>query len=146
MFPSLRETNQKVNYTLSTTNCAFLFQTLVHSIPLYFSVKAQNSMGLSAVTSCELSTYDMTLPEGRITPDFRSTSHREVLQGSALALDDSVITTHQVTMTLKGSKSQRFGVGLTVLVKSNNFQKQSHFLCQRLSRKKRTHGRRKSMD
>ena len=65
-------------------------------------------MGLSAVTSCELPTYDMTLPEGRITPDFRSTSHRELLQGSVLALDDSVIRTHQVTMILKGSKSQRF--------------------------------------
>ncbi|KAK2165039.1 hypothetical protein NP493_1368g00012 [Ridgeia piscesae] len=72
-------------------------RTLVHSIHLYFSVKAQNSMGLSAVTSCELPTYDMTLPEGRITPDFRSTSHRELLQGSALALDDSVIRTHQIS-------------------------------------------------
>ena len=93
---------------INTTTCAFLFQTLVHSIPLYFSVKAQNSMGLSAVTSCELPTYDMTLPEGRIIPDFRSTSHRELLQGSALALDDSVIKIHQVTKILKEAKANAF--------------------------------------
>jgi len=70
---------------------------MVHSRRLYFRVKAQNSMGTSAVSLCELPTYDMTLPEGRITPDFRSTSHRELLQGSALALDDSVIRTQKVT-------------------------------------------------
>ena len=80
-------------------NCIFrivVFQRMVHSIRLYFRVKAKNSMGLSAMTSCELPTYDMTLPEGRITADFSSTSHPELLQGSALALDDSVIVTQKV--------------------------------------------------
>ncbi|KAI0212798.1 hypothetical protein LSAT2_002240, partial [Lamellibrachia satsuma] len=70
---------------------------MVHSIRLYFRVKAKNSMGLSTMTSCELPTYDMTLPEGRITADFSSTSHPELLQGSALALDDSVIVTQKIS-------------------------------------------------
>ena len=59
------------------------FQRMVHNQPFYFQVKAQNSMGLSSTTSCQLPTYDMTLPEGRVTPDFSSTSHPGLLQGSA---------------------------------------------------------------
>ena len=69
---------------------------MVHSVPLYFSVSATNSMGLSATSTCHLPTYDMTLPVGRVTPDFRSTSHPGLLHGSALAFDDSVIVEKKV--------------------------------------------------
>jgi len=73
-----------------------LFQRMVHSVPLYFLVKAKNSMGLTSSTSCQLSTYDMTLPQGRVMFDFSSTSHTGMLRGSTLALDDSVITAQRV--------------------------------------------------
>ncbi|KAI0241220.1 hypothetical protein LSAT2_032838 [Lamellibrachia satsuma] len=80
-----------------TQQTPVLFQTMVQSRPLYFRVKAQNSMGLSSTTSCQLPTYDMTLPEGRITPDFSSTSHPGLLQGSALVLDDSVVVREMIS-------------------------------------------------
>ena len=72
------------------------FQKMVHSIPLYFRVMAKNSMGSTSTISCELPTYDMTLPEGRITASFGSTSYPEALRGSTLALDDSVLAVQMV--------------------------------------------------
>ncbi|KAI8482779.1 hypothetical protein Bbelb_394410 [Branchiostoma belcheri] len=60
-------------------------------VPLYFTVTGTNSGGGTAKITCELPTYDVTLPGGRVTPDFLSTSHPSILRASALAHDDSVI-------------------------------------------------------
>ena len=57
---------------------------------------AKNSMGSTSTISCELPTYDMTLPEGRITASVGSTSYPEALRGSTLALDDSVLIVQMV--------------------------------------------------
>ena len=80
---------------------SFSFQTMVHSVPLYFRVQATNTMGLSSTTSCQIPTYDMTLPVGRITSDFSSTSHPGIIQVSALAFDDSAIVEQMVRIMLK---------------------------------------------
>ncbi|XP_035668224.1 uncharacterized protein LOC118410558 isoform X2 [Branchiostoma floridae] len=60
-------------------------------VPLYFTVTATNSGGGNAKVTCELPTYDVTLPGGRVTPDFLTTSHPNILRASAVAHDDSVI-------------------------------------------------------
>ena len=49
-----------------------------------------NGGGMSTAT-CSLPTFDVTLPTGRITPDFKSTSHPHILRASAVVYDDSVI-------------------------------------------------------
>ncbi|XP_078575698.1 uncharacterized protein LOC144861600 [Branchiostoma floridae x Branchiostoma japonicum] len=60
-------------------------------VPLYFTVTATNSAQQTSLATCELPTYDVTLPGGRVTPDFISTSHPGILRASAVALDDSVL-------------------------------------------------------
>ncbi|XP_078585864.1 uncharacterized protein LOC144867675 [Branchiostoma floridae x Branchiostoma japonicum] len=60
-------------------------------VPLYFTVTASNSAQQTSLATCELPTYDVTLPGGRVTPDFISTSHPGILRASAVALDDSVL-------------------------------------------------------
>ncbi|XP_070573688.1 uncharacterized protein [Ptychodera flava] len=64
-------------------------------VPLYFTVTAVNSAKASTKTVCQISTYDSTLPAGRVTPDFLSTSHPNILRASSLALDDSPILHRQ---------------------------------------------------
>lgn len=59
---------------------------------LYFTVWAENSAGARAQVSCKLPTYDTTLPSGRITPEFMTTSNPSVIRASAQVHDDSVIT------------------------------------------------------
>ncbi|XP_019642103.1 PREDICTED: uncharacterized protein LOC109483513 [Branchiostoma belcheri] len=46
---------------------------------------------LTSLVTCELPTYDLTLPGGRVTPDFLSTSHPGILRASAVALDDAAL-------------------------------------------------------
>ncbi|KAI8516766.1 hypothetical protein Bbelb_053470 [Branchiostoma belcheri] len=60
-------------------------------VPLYFTVTAKNSGSGDAKVTCELPTYDVTLPGGRVTPDFLTTSHPSILRASAVAHDDSQI-------------------------------------------------------
>ncbi|CAH1794764.1 unnamed protein product [Owenia fusiformis] len=62
---------------------------LTSGIPLYYLIIAKNSQGGSSSIECELPTYDMTLPTGRVIPDFRSTSYPHALRASAKAIDDS---------------------------------------------------------
>ncbi|XP_019624877.1 PREDICTED: uncharacterized protein LOC109470382 isoform X2 [Branchiostoma belcheri] len=66
-------------------------QILRGGVPLYFTVTATNSAQQTALATCELPTYDVTLPGGRVTPDFISTSHPGILRASAVALDDSAL-------------------------------------------------------
>ena len=53
-------------------------------------------MGLGAHATCELDTYDMTSPSGRIGSEYKSTSNPNVLHGSLLVVDDSPIVDNQV--------------------------------------------------
>lgn len=52
---------------------------------------AENSAGTRSRVNCWLLTYDTTLPTGRITPDFSTTSNPTIIKASALAHDDSPI-------------------------------------------------------
>ncbi|XP_022103294.1 uncharacterized protein LOC110986022 [Acanthaster planci] len=70
---------------------AIITQTLLGGHPLHFTVYAMNNGGGSSTATCSLPTFDITLPTGRITPDFTSTSHPHVLRASAVVYDDSVI-------------------------------------------------------
>ncbi|XP_070574642.1 uncharacterized protein [Ptychodera flava] len=60
-------------------------------IPLYYTIKATNSAKAVAMATCYIPTYDRTLPGGRITPDFKSTSRPNVLRASAVVHDDSIL-------------------------------------------------------
>ncbi|XP_078573994.1 uncharacterized protein LOC144860567 isoform X3 [Branchiostoma floridae x Branchiostoma japonicum] len=66
-------------------------QVLRGGVPLYFTVTATNSAQQTSLATCELPTYDVTLPGGRVTPDFISTSHPSILRSSAVALDDAAL-------------------------------------------------------
>ncbi|XP_078658229.1 uncharacterized protein LOC144903712 [Branchiostoma floridae x Branchiostoma belcheri] len=66
-------------------------QVLRGGVPLYFTVTATNSAQQTSLVTCELPTYDVTLPGGRVTPDFLSTSHPGILRASAVALDDAAL-------------------------------------------------------
>ncbi|XP_035696857.1 uncharacterized protein LOC118430254 [Branchiostoma floridae] len=68
-----------------------VFKKMKGGVPLYFTVTGTNSGGGNAKVTCELPTYDVTLPGGRVTPDFLTTSHPSILRASAVAHDDSVI-------------------------------------------------------
>ncbi|CAH1268736.1 Hypp3968 [Branchiostoma lanceolatum] len=68
-----------------------VFKKMKGGVPLYFTVTGTNSGGGDAKVTCELPTYDVTLPAGRVTPDFLTTSHPNILRASAVAHDDSVI-------------------------------------------------------
>ncbi|XP_077992165.1 uncharacterized protein LOC144446291 [Glandiceps talaboti] len=80
-------------------------QVLRGGVPFYFTVTAVNSAKVTTKATCEIPTYDVTLPGGRVTPDFRSTSHPSILKASAVALDDSVIS----------QREEAVGFGLDVL-------------------------------
>ncbi|XP_038062441.1 uncharacterized protein LOC119732930 [Patiria miniata] len=70
---------------------AIISQILLGGHPLYFTVYAMNNGGGTSTATCSLPTFDITLPTGRITPDFTSTSHPYILRASAVVYDDSVI-------------------------------------------------------
>ncbi len=50
-----------------------------------------NTGGGTSTATCSLPTFDTTLPSGRITPDFLSTSHPHIMRASAVVYDDSLI-------------------------------------------------------
>ncbi|XP_066275501.1 uncharacterized protein [Branchiostoma lanceolatum] len=68
-----------------------VFKKMKGGVPLYFTVTGTNSGGGDAKVTCELPTFDVTLPGGRVTPDFITTSHPSILRASAVAHDDSAI-------------------------------------------------------
>ena len=59
---------------------------------LYFMITARNNAGGEAHTTCEMSTYDMTLPTGRVKAGYRSSSDPNEMQASLILTDDSPIT------------------------------------------------------
>ena len=67
--------------------------------PLYFTITATNSMGLSSSVQCLLPNYDVTLPAGRFTLAFKSTSRTDTLDASLFIADDSPIIDEKVVMS-----------------------------------------------
>ena len=63
---------------------------------LFFTVTARNSQGGAANATCELPTYDMTPPGGRVTEEFISTSHPNLIRASVLAIEDSKLAEEKV--------------------------------------------------
>ncbi|XP_069118473.1 uncharacterized protein [Argopecten irradians] len=66
---------------------------LPNSVPLYWTVKARNSEGLEVFTTCQLSTYDNSIPDGRVDASFAFSSHPSVISGSVTVFDDSPLKT-----------------------------------------------------
>lgn len=64
---------------------------------IYFTVTAKNNGGGSRDTTCQLSTYDQTLPTGRVRPQFETTSNPTVLKVSIMVTDDTEIVTKKVS-------------------------------------------------
>lgn len=67
-------------------------------VPLYFSVYVTNQAGETATAICSLSTYDVTLPGGRMGVAFRSTSNPRVLKATVTVYEDSPITESRVAV------------------------------------------------
>ena len=65
---------------------------------LHFTITAKNNAGMAAYSQCELPTYDMTLPTGRVIPTFRTSSHPDILQSSVFMTEDSEITETKVDL------------------------------------------------
>ncbi|XP_076085326.1 uncharacterized protein LOC143056125 [Mytilus galloprovincialis] len=65
-------------------------------VPLYFTMYAQNDAGARSMATCSLNTYDVTLPGGRFTEDFLSTSNPAVMRASVVVYEDSDIVLTQV--------------------------------------------------
>ena len=65
-------------------------------VPLFFTMYAQNDAGERSMATCDLHTYDVTLPGGRFTEDFLSTSNPAVMKASVVVYEDSDIELTQV--------------------------------------------------
>lgn len=63
---------------------------------IYCTMFAENDAGERSQAFCELETYDVTLPGGRCTEDFISTSNPAVLKASVVVYEDSPIVLTQV--------------------------------------------------
>ncbi|XP_071959997.1 uncharacterized protein [Antedon mediterranea] len=79
--------DMKLGGTVTTANI-----DMTGGVPLHFTVKVTNNEGLESTTSCSIHTYDVTLPAGRLTPGFLSTSRPDILRCSTLVFDDSETT------------------------------------------------------
>ena len=66
---------------------------------MYFTVTARNNAGKTSQTTCYLPTYDVTIPLGRVTTAFTTTSHPNIVRASAIALDDSVLDSQRVSIS-----------------------------------------------
>lgn len=80
---------------------------LPNGIPLYWTVKAVNSQGSDARVYCMLQTYDNTLPDGRVDPSYKYSSHPNVLSGTINVFDDSLL--QQTHLQAMGFSSGMYG-------------------------------------
>ncbi|OWF46933.1 Delta-like protein 1 [Mizuhopecten yessoensis] len=64
---------------------------LPSGVPLYWTVKASNTQGLQAFSYCTLPTYDTSIPDGRIDPSYKFSSHPNKLSGTVVVFDDSTL-------------------------------------------------------
>nr|XP_006820036.1 PREDICTED: uncharacterized protein LOC102804939 [Saccoglossus kowalevskii] len=65
---------------------------MVDGMPLYYTATLSNQGDLSITATCDLQTYDLTIPSGRVTPDFLSSSHPSILRASSVINEDSELT------------------------------------------------------
>ncbi|XP_069134862.1 uncharacterized protein [Argopecten irradians] len=80
---------------------------LPSGIPLYFTVKARNTQGLEAFSYCMLPTYDTTIPDGRVDPSYKFSSHPNKISGTVVVFDDStLIPSHEKAL---GFSSGQYG-------------------------------------
>ncbi|KAL3857351.1 hypothetical protein ACJMK2_012027 [Sinanodonta woodiana] len=64
---------------------------LPNGIPLYFTIKAENSQGLKSYLKCKLNTYDTTLPGGRVEASHPFTSIPNQIAGTVIVMEDSPV-------------------------------------------------------
>jgi hypothetical protein len=84
-----------VDWTDMGGNSLMVPSKLPGGIPLYWSVKAQNSQGLSSISQCYLNTYDSTPPDGRVEHPYKFSSHPNKIIASVVAFEDSpLVETH----------------------------------------------------
>ena len=80
---------------------------LPNGIPLYWTVRAKNSQGLSSYGLCNLETYDTTLPDGRVDHSYKYSSHPHTMSATAHVFDDSIlVSSHRKAF---GLSSGRYG-------------------------------------
>lgn len=58
---------------------------------MYFTVHVANEAGVSVPATCKLETFDMTVPGGRMSEAFRSTSNPREVIGLLTVYEDSPI-------------------------------------------------------
>jgi len=76
-----------------------LFQRLsATGLPLHFTVTVANDAGASVKAVCQIPTYDITIPVGRFSLDFSTTSNAAVLLSSIVVSDDSKIDISEVSV------------------------------------------------
>ncbi|XP_061188852.1 uncharacterized protein LOC133197029 [Saccostrea echinata] len=80
---------------------------LPNGVPLYWTVKAVNSQGTDARVYCMLSTYDNTLPDGRVDPSYLFSAHPNVLTATITVFDDSDLK--QIHSHALGYSSGKYG-------------------------------------
>ena len=64
-------------------------------VPLHWTVTAKNTQGLERTIQCQIDTYDITLPHGRMEPNYIKTSHPNKLSSSLIVIDDSPLLKEQ---------------------------------------------------
>lgn len=67
---------------------------LPSGVPLYFTLKASNSQGISSSTTCSIPTYDTTPPGGRVDRSYEISSHPFALSALLVCHDDSKLETN----------------------------------------------------
>ncbi|KAL5013969.1 hypothetical protein ScPMuIL_008239 [Solemya velum] len=67
-------------------------------VPLYLTVTGTDDAGVSTTISCTLPSYDVTVPSGRFTTAFTSTSNPQVLLASVVVFEDSILTESLVSV------------------------------------------------
>lgn len=70
----------------------------VTGLPLNFTVTVANDAGGQVKAVCWIPTYDVTIPVGRFTEDYISTSNPVVMRASVVVSDDSVIDLSEVSI------------------------------------------------
>ncbi|KAK3788402.1 hypothetical protein RRG08_044436, partial [Elysia crispata] len=69
-------------------------------VPMYFKVSAENSEGEQSSVTCSIPNYDITLPDGRFTSEFKSTSNGNILKASVVLYENSQLTSARLAVGL----------------------------------------------
>ncbi|GFR58918.1 protein jagged-2 [Elysia marginata] len=69
-------------------------------VPMYFKITAENSEGEQTSVTCSLPTYDITLPDGRFSSEFKATSNGNILKASVVLYEDSQLRSARLAVGL----------------------------------------------